>query len=185
MKKMKGTKFPSHTPSLKVNKNKRSQMEMSYGMMFSVILIAIFIFVAVYAIIMFLNINQQVETGFFTDNLQDEVNRIWNGAGEDTFINLTLRSSKITHICFFNSDEPKKGNFEGIDEIFSELESHPLSSNENLYFYPPKYADVSAKKISHIDMSKFKSNPYCIKKTGDVIRMRLSKELGESLVGVS
>jgi len=164
---------------------KNGQIEMSFGMMFSIILIGIFVFVAIYAIMIFLNMGNQVDTAVFTSNLQNEVDRIWRGAGEDAFINLTLRSSKITYICFFNSDEPKKGNFNNIDEIFEELKSRPLNSNENLYFYPAKYADISARKISHMDMTKFNSNPYCIKKQGDVFRIRLSKELGGSLVRVA
>jgi uncharacterized protein (UPF0333 family) len=166
-------------------KNKHAQMELSYGFLFSVILVGIFIFVAGYAIMMFMDINKQVETGIFTKELQNEIDRIWNGAGEDIFINLTIKSSKITHICFFSSNEGKRGNFENINEIYSDLESMPLNSENNLYFYPLKYADVSARKINHINMEGFKSNPYCIKKTKDIFRIKLSKEIGESLVSVS
>ena len=50
-------------------------------MIFSIILIIIFIVVAFYVINVFLNIQGQVETGVFIEDLNYEIEQVWDSPG--------------------------------------------------------------------------------------------------------
>ena len=59
---------------------KRGQMKLSFGMIFSIILIIIFISFAFYAIQKFLSIQNSVQVGKFVNEFQQNVDKIWKGS---------------------------------------------------------------------------------------------------------
>ena len=162
---------------------KRGQFQLSYGFIFSVILIAIFVFAAIYVIYIFLNIGDKVETSMLINKLQNDVNRIYNSrGGEDRVFSYELkRGEGVTHICFYNSgiDPTDSGN-----EMYLDIR-RSMNLKNNIYFYPRKYAKTSAGEIKHIDISSLETNPFCIGKEGNEFKIRLSKMSDEVFVGVS
>ena len=56
---------------------KRGALQISFGMLFSVILIVAFIVVAFYAINVFLNLQKCSEMGLYKSDLQSAVDRAW------------------------------------------------------------------------------------------------------------
>ena len=65
---------------------KKGQMKISFGMIFSIILIVVFIAVAVYAIIKFLDVQHTIQIESFKKDLQDDINDTWRSSGSGTYL---------------------------------------------------------------------------------------------------
>jgi hypothetical protein len=146
---------------------KRAQqvMGMSFGMIFSLFLIVIFIAIAFIAIKAFLGTQETVNAGLFYQELQEEVDSSWNGqAGEVNFkINLP---SKITKVCFANlSAEITDPQGE-----YKQIRNYEVY-DANVFLIPPENArGLAYKSIDHLDIGKITSdkNPYCVDSSGSL-----------------
>ncbi|MBI2628592.1 hypothetical protein HYW74_00730 [Candidatus Pacearchaeota archaeon] len=169
-------------------RSRKAQFQISFGMIFSIILIAVFIVVAIIAINAFLKISCTASNGQFIDELRKKVERIWVESGQDVLFESSLgngvgNSCKIEEVCFLIYDEDQKGKFK---EEYEDFSNFGLNSEDNLYFYPQKKADLKSVKINYVNMESFSENPYCIKAENGKVKMRLSKDQfsGETLVKI-
>ena len=100
---------------------KRGQLKLSFGMIFSIILIIVFIVFAFYAIKMILNLNKEAGVGKFVTDLQDDVDEKWVNKGSQGY-EYSL-SKDIEEVCF---DEQARIYFkplgEGGDFDYREIE---------------------------------------------------------------
>lgn len=134
------------------------QMAMSFGMIFSIILIIIFLVFAFYGIKKFLDLQKEVQVKSFINDLQDDIDKMqksFEGSQERNYIVPT----KIEKICFVNEDK-------------------------NLQLLGEKYSD--AKKINGINLEKMLGNKkeYCIQNTDGKIKIQLEINYGENLVTI-
>ena len=107
-------------------KKKKGELNLSFGMIFSIILIIIFIIFAFYGIKTFLNLKDDVQSKKFITDLQNDVNKLWAGSQGSREVEYLL-SNKVTEICFINdefqnlvlnSEESfERGNIANIDII--------------------------------------------------------------------
>ncbi len=81
---------------------KRGQLHLSFGMIFSIILIIIFIAFAFYAIQKFLDLQNSIKINTFYDTLQNDVNTVWNSA-QATSGKSYILPTYIKKICFTNA----------------------------------------------------------------------------------
>ncbi|PIZ82639.1 hypothetical protein COX97_03745 [Candidatus Pacearchaeota archaeon CG_4_10_14_0_2_um_filter_05_32_18] len=164
----------------KNNNNTKAQIDISFGMIFSLILIAVFIAVAIFAIKAFLEQKKSISEGIIVRDLQTEVDRIWRSSQGETNYKFERRiSDKITHVCFYDREKQISGGFQ---DMGKELK-RTGSSEANLYFYPVRESSLESAKIDNINMV-LSMNPYCIPTEGGFIEITLSKDIGESLVRV-
>ncbi len=157
-------------------------MKLSFGMIFSIILIVIFIAFAFYAISKFLNIGNTAQVARFTNNLQTDIDKVWKGPQASQEQEYFL-PSKIELICFIDYNSNKRGIK---DLIYDELEQTYYES-ENLFFYPLGSAEgLNAKEIKDIDIEKTttRENPLCIENIKGKVKMRLKKDFEETLVSI-
>ena len=80
-------------------KSKAGQMNLSFGMIFTIILIIVFIAFAFYAIGKFLNIQKAAKTAQFIDAFETDVNRMWKSSQGSHQINYSVPSS-VDYLCF-------------------------------------------------------------------------------------
>ena len=137
----------------------RGQIKLSFGMIFSIILIIVFLIFAFYAIKTFLGIQNTAQTGKFINDLQTDIDRVWKST-ESSEEQEYFLPSKIDAVCFR-------------DEEY-----------ENLFFQSDKFFE--GKQINHIDTSKMTSaeNPYCISNIDGKVKLTLVKEMNEALVTI-
>lgn len=109
--------------------DKSGQMQISFGMIFSIILIIAFIAFAVYAIYLFLDTKKIIDVGTFRTNLQNDVNVIWRSDHGSQTVTYSL-PSEVKKVCFINTDE------------------------ENLIFLPPESTNANYVNITHLDIIK-------------------------------
>ena len=85
---------------------KRGQMEMSFGMIFTIILVIVFIAFAFYAIKGFLNLQKNIQTKQFFENFQKETDRMYQSSYGSKKVSFNLPSN-VEKICFKNQQEKK------------------------------------------------------------------------------
>lgn len=164
-------------------RGKRGQIKLSFGMIFSIIMIIIFIVFAFYAIRTFFGLQQTAQTGKFLNDFRSDIDTIWKSTEGSQEVSYSL-SNKISHVCFadFEFNPSARGPRE---TIYSEIRfAH--TSNENLVFYPLGFSNPEAVEIKKIDLLEItnEENPFCIENEDGTLNMVLTKDFGEPLVKI-
>lgn len=157
------------------------QMKLSFGMIFSIILMVVFMAFAFYAIQKFLELQNSIQVAKFSRDLQEDIDKMWKGSQgvqqQEYFL-----PSKIKYACIIDYSGPNEiGRYEN---FYNELNQF-YSENENLFFYPPGSAQgFDAKWIKHIDLEKITNaeNPFCFENIKGKTKIIIKKEFGEALV---
>ena len=145
-----------------MNKNRRGSIELSFGMIFSIILIIVFISVAFYAITKFLDFQNIIKIEKFGDDLQKDIDDLWKsdqGSYEKEY-SLPL---KIQSVCFISSKE----------------------GFENMIFVSKSI--IEEKLINHIDIQATtvgSSDRACFENKNGKVSMILKKDFGENFVTI-
>ena len=135
---------------------KKGQMKLSFGMIFSILLIILFIIFAVYGIQKFLTFQKEVKYKTFVDDLQNDVDKMYKSSQGSKQVTYSLPTDTRS-ICFINPDN-------GFDNLI--FKSKKPRVNES---------------IEHIIIS----NEVCIRNFDGQVKFLLEKNFGESLVRVS
>jgi hypothetical protein len=141
-------------------KNKRGQMDISFGMIFSIILIIIFLVFGFYAIKKLIELQQTVQIETFLKDFQNDVDKMWKGVQGSQEVKYTL-PTRITAVCFQNDE------FQNLKFVSSTL--------------------VIGKQINNIDILNTikEADSLCIPNVKGKTTMRLTKNYGETLVTIS
>lgn len=169
---------------MKMNKRGQEVMGISFGVIFSIIIIIAIIGVATYAIVHFVGLKKCTDTGFFYRDLQDEINRAWT-AGTGRFRNTITISvpSGITYFCF--------GNLSTNVPVFNVQQTElrnlmQLGLEGNAFLYPPNQAcdgNLFSYQLEHADAG---SDFFCVQKDNNgKITVAIRKEPSDRAVTVS
>jgi H+/gluconate symporter-like permease len=137
---------------------KRGQMKLSFGMIFSIFLVIVFLAFAFYAIQKFLSLQEEIQIKQFTENFQNQVNKLWaSNQGQSPFE--AKVPDKIVSICFRNEEKNLQLNF---DKGFNTL------------------------KIEHLSVEKLlgNKNKFCILNENNKVKFTLEKSYGNPLVEI-
>ena len=85
---------------------KKGQMQISFGMIFSILLVICFISFVIYVIIYFLNFSDKVRIEQFEQEIQESIDKIWRSVQGSKTVKLGL-PKKIEKVCFL--DESSSG----------------------------------------------------------------------------
>jgi len=143
-------------------KNSKGQMNLSFGMIFSIILIIIFLVFGFYAIKKFVELQQEVQIEQFIEDFQNDVDKMWKSPQGSNEVTYSL-PTKITSICFINDEK-----------VY-----------ENLRFTSKNV--IPGEKINNIDIGKIteEENPFCIENIDGKVGFIITKNYGETLVTVT
>ncbi|RMD67652.1 hypothetical protein D6817_00865 [Candidatus Pacearchaeota archaeon] len=131
------------------DKRAQSSVGISFGMIFSILIIIFLVAVAIYAIKTFLSVNKCAQTGLLYDRLQSEVDDAWRSGlvREEVGLDLPasgIRSTSLTHLCFGKVDpnnvpaglvDDERERYEKIAEVFG-----VEAAESNVFVYPPTAA---------------------------------------------
>lgn len=141
--------------------NKKADMNLSFGVIFSIILIAVFIFAAIYGINFFLNYSKCTQVGRFYDSLQREVSETFlSQSTTNKKFEINLPSS-IKMVCFANLSESQRGSFSEEYDLISDS----YSADANVFLLPGGNAcNIPYKAIKRINLAEIikDHNPYCV-----------------------
>ena len=148
-------------------------MHMPFQMIFSLVLIAVFLVVAFFVIMNFLNIQECSQIGLFQRDLQEKITSIWQAQEAEQTFEGNLPAS-IKYVCFLNFTRGKilTGlNAEQRDiasKVYEDLSVYYKYKKANFFLYPTKSScNMPYKVLAHIDASSI-SNPFCIENKGKV-----------------
>ena len=165
--------------------NKLGQMKLSFGMIFSIILIIIFLTFAVYGIMKFLNIVDATKIGKFKGDLQTDIDNMWKNPtyGEEDY-SYSL-PPKITHVCFMEGSIKSGGK----DSRYYDDLQFNYFGNENMFFYPVEAAEeLRSFEMKHLNITKTikegERNPYCIKNDDGKVKIIIEKNYGDRLPSI-
>ena len=145
-------------------KNNKGAMELSFGMIFSIILIIIFIAFAIYGITKFLNLQKNIQTKTFVNNLNFDIDKLWKANSGSQPVTYSLPGN-VEKICFSEDEFGKDINME-------------LKTKEG---FAGTY-DIKHAKLSE-DFSKG-SGGDCVPVEKGKIKIQLEKNYGENLVTI-
>ncbi len=155
---------------------------MSFGVIFSIIVIIAIIGVAVYAIIYFLNLNTCTQIGLFYDALQKEIGEAWTSSIYNAPLNARLRESDIDAVCFGTlTQQPETTDDRNKQQ---ELKSYSYEPKSNLFLLPPNKAcdgELAAFVLEHIQTNRF----FCVQGGEGTSKVALKKEVSDALVTLS
>lgn len=158
-----GSMFFSNLFSKK--RGQQSSFGMSFGMIFSIFLILVFIASAISIIAFFLGLVGAFNYGQFYVDLQSEVDSSWKSAEVFDTMQMDLPGD-IEYLCFANLSQPITGD----DDIYFQIGQYAYTGS-NTFMIPPEPAgDLAAKEIKHLDLAKIIAikNPYCIENPGEI-----------------
>ncbi|MBT4135838.1 hypothetical protein HOD75_04875 [archaeon] len=164
--------------------NKKGQgsiLGLSFGTIFSIIIIVFILAVSGIVIVKFLDFNKCGQIGIFLEDFEKFIEDAWNSprTGED--FNSVLPKN-IEFVCFTDYNSPIARN----DDVGDEVDLYK-SQGYNLYFYPRKNTcEFNRANIPHLDIENITAsvNPYCIAVNNGKIDIEVIKELNQRLVKV-
>ena len=153
---------------------KRGQFDISFSMIFSIIIIVAIIAVAFYVISGFLRTSRCAEIGLFYNDLKDYTDKAWQSTiHQDTFTG-TIPSG-IDMVCF--------GELSQAQQEFSDIKKAFLNSKGNVFLYPPKSAcdsSLSSIKLENVQINSF----FCKNVENSKIEIKTSKDKFDALVTI-
>jgi hypothetical protein len=164
---------------------KRGSIEISFGMIFSVIIIIALIGVAVYAIMAFLDFGGSAQMGLFYEEFESAVNDVWSSATTNRVFRFSVPSS-IQSVCFGSiANNIDAGRYSQQLKALREGSSGFQQQNSNVFLYPPSKAkEFAYKRVERIDTSPLGAFD-CFEARSGKVNIRLSKSEFESLVKVA
>jgi hypothetical protein len=166
--------------------NRRASIEISFGMIFSIILVVALIGVAVYAILAFVNIGKATTITQFQKDIQNEIDLLWGASIANKVVEFSL-PNKITHLCF---GDLKSSNFnrefiKQRDEL-NRYASNFEKENSNIFLYPVLVSEEFAyNQIDKVDFSLLKNDFDCFETRSGRVKIKLIKEDFNPLVKIT
>ena len=141
--------------------NKKGQLKLSFGMMFSIMLIIIFIIFAIYGIQKFLSFQKELKYQSFAEDLQHDIDQIWKSSYGSKLVNYNL-PTEVKSICFVAND------------TFENLIYKPSFLHEGII-------------INHLNLAEILKNPksFCIEGDKGHFSFIIKKNWGEPLITIS
>jgi len=155
-------------------------MQLSFGMIFSILLIIFFVAIAFYAIKVLLNAQDNLKVSKFKLDLQNEIDKIWKSSKtSQEFGGNNLLPSKVKKVCVVDFSNPAIGD----EELYKKLKQS-FWENENLFFYPTAGQDAMFIKNLDLEKTTASENPLCFDVLNSKVKFILEKNFGESLVTI-
>jgi hypothetical protein len=157
--------------------SKKGQLQISFGMIFSLILIIATVAITGYVLVRFVIMKEGVDCSQFYDSVQKSVDSAWVGDGATFYPLKESVSSKIKNVCFGNISLPPNKYKSIYDEI-----KFRSSKDSNIFIYPIDSKicgnGPTSKRLDHISSSNF----FCVQVKEGKITINISKSSTENLV---
>lgn len=165
-----------------MKRGKRGQtiFGMSFGVIFSIILIIAIVFVSFFAIKKFLDLNECAQAGLYFDDFQKEVSRAWTSDKySDTFE--AAPPSGTEYVCFGNLTILSTGGSADLQQNLNDLR---LDKGDNIFLFPPENnCGIDTHFVEHARV--INDRFFCVEVVEKVAKVRMKIDTGESLVTLS
>jgi hypothetical protein len=156
--------------------DRKGMISLSFGMIFSIIVIIAIVAVAFYAINYFLDLGRCTEISLFYKDLQDDVDAAWNSEiTRDTFRGSL--PNNVDSVCFRDEDGVGVGvEYDALKDYFRQ--------RGNTFLYPPEKAcEQASRTTDHVDLTDL-GGWYCFNVDSGRVSIPLDKGSFDALVKV-
>jgi hypothetical protein len=160
----------------------QATIELSFGMIFSIILIVIFLSVAGFVIFKFVDFGKGVDVNLFVDEFEREVEGVWRSSGSSIQRSWNI-PEEIEFVCFADLDAPPTIR----KDIYDEINRDVFVERPNMFFWPVgSSGSTDAVFIEHLNISKITEfkNPNCIESIKGKVSFTIEKDFREALVTI-
>jgi hypothetical protein len=171
---------------INLKKAQGNVLGMSFGTIFSILLIIFIIAISFIVIKSFLDSQKCAQIALFASDLGDDVNTVWKSHSEGGRQNINqVLPSKIDYVCFMNLTAPITAR--GIEETIGEELKIFRGVDANLFFYPVENAcNTPYTKIEHLNLKRItqRQNPYCFTVEDGKAKILIKMGFNEDLVSL-
>jgi len=161
--------------TLKVMK-KRGQLEISFGMIFSIIIVIALVATSFYVITYFLNLSKCTQIGLFYQDFDDRVDKAWAADNVQTTFSSSLPGG-IESVCLGNLTQTSD-DYETEKESFGQYYRH---SSNNVFLYPTGKA--CGREGGSFNLKNARTDGFfCVPVTGGEVSVDLVKSSFDALV---
>ena len=111
----------------------KGQLSISFGAIFSIIIIVATLAIAGYVIFNFVRGNEEIKCSMFYQSLQEKINSAWSSDGEVSIVYSNELPSKAKKVCFGYLNQTM---LDTKDKEAFDFFRKTNTIKENLYFYP-------------------------------------------------
>ncbi len=157
--------------------NKRGQIDLSFGMIFSIIIIIAIIGVSIYVITNFVRLGKCSNIGLFYNELKNEVDKAWSSTTYRDIFNGKLPNG-IEFVCFgeLNSARPDGKEGEAYDFLL-----RYKRQDKNVFLYPTQNACDSNLAFYRLENAKIEGF-FCIPAEKGIVKIGIEKDRFDALV---
>jgi len=162
---------------------KRGQFEISFGMIFSIIIIIATVAVAFYVIKQFMGVNECAGIGGFYEDFQGQLNKAWSSTISKGVYTGTLPTS-IEYVCFANPGKAYTGTKykAQYDALKDTIQTFGIEENKNVFLYPSAGCKgMEYNSIEHINIADF----FCVDVVEGKVKINFNKDVSDALVKLS
>jgi len=161
-----------------IKRGRKGAIELSFGMLFAIILIAATIAVAFYVISYFMSFKKCSDIGLFSNELKNKVNDMSAAPEAEATFNASLPSA-VNSVCFGNLNLAVTGE----DEIKRiAIKKTGTSLTNNVFIYPASAcSEINAFKLDNV---VFEGGFFCVKTAKSAISIPIEKNFGETFVTI-
>jgi hypothetical protein len=144
----------------------KAQMQISFGMIFSIILIIFFIAFAFFGIKKFLGVNDEIASKKIVSDLNSDIEKMWKSSKGSREVSYSVPRG-VDAVCF--------------GEKYDEYENKTY----NLFFLPEEKFDMG--NIEHLDLEKTLNGEerLCFDVDNRKVSFVIDKDYGETLITIS
>lgn len=155
---------------------KKGQLQISFGVIFSIIIIIATLAIAGYVIVKFLSTSDNVECKLFYSDLQKKIDEAWSQDGGSSYVFSGSASSESEQVCFGYINQ----TFAEQDRVAHEKIDEYSSKSVNLFFYPIASCGDSSfsYNLKHIKTDKF----FCVDVQNGKASVKIAKGTFDALV---
>ena len=167
----------------RISRKGQEVLGMSFGTIFSIILIVFFIVISFIVINAFLKTQRCAQIGIFTNNFKEIIKTAFNAPSEESEYTANLPSN-LEYVCFTNLSEPISAS-SGEDKKIADNIGIFSGEDANMVFYPrEKACNIPYAKIDYLDIGRITGlkNLRCFKIKDEKINIQIKKGLSEKLV---
>jgi hypothetical protein len=153
---------------------KRGELQLSFGMIFSIILIIAFLAFAFYAIRIFLSMSDKTKIAKFRDDIQSDIDKVWRAAQATQKVEYMNIPTNIEEICFANDQTQN-------------LRFFPEDAVKNLGIVNLKNINLTRTTSSQVNsniITRDGTRMLCFDNAKGKIKLNLTKSFNENLVTI-
>ena len=161
--------------ALKVMK-KSGQLQISFGMIFSIIIVIALVATSFYVITYFLNVSKCTQIGLFYQDFDDKVTKAWAADNVQTTFSASLPGG-IESVCLGNLNQ----TFDDYETERGSFDQYYRHSNNNLFLYPTGKA--CGKEGGSFNLKRARTDGFfCVPVTRGEVSVGLVKSSFDALV---